>query len=438
MTDSDKRTALVHRFPFFYGWVIAVVATLGIIMTNPGQTPVISIFIDRFIEDLAISRSLISTLYLVGTVIGGLTLSLWGRQIDRRGSRIMTGVIAALLGLACFYMRFVQNAVMLGFGFVLLRMLGQGGLSLVSRNVINQWWVRRRGLVIGVTGVAASLVGMGLFPNVVHALLERYQWSTTYTILGGALVFGMVPIALLLLRDRPEPFGLHPDGEPLGDEEEADADASGDANPQSLKPSRDWTLESAIRTPAFWVVAASFFASAMLGTGLFFHMVDIFDSRGLGPDVAAAVYAPISVTSAVVYLGAGYLADRLPMRYLMSASMVALTLVMVMAQLFNSVPLAIAYGILTGVNSGLSQTIGSVVWADYFGRRHLGAIAGFASTISVIGSALGPLPLGLARDLLGDYSTALLIEAALPIALAIANLAIGRPTRRQRRHPGHD
>ncbi|MGC9521952.1 MAG: MFS transporter [Anaerolineae bacterium] len=435
MTDTAKRPAFVQRFPFFYGWVIAVVATLGIIMTNPGQTPVISIFIDRFIEDLAISRSLISTLYLVGTVVGGLTLSLWGQQIDRHGSRLMTGVIAFLLGLACFYMRFVRNAVMLGFGFVLLRMLGQGGLSLVSRNVVNQWWVRRRGMVVGVTGVIASLVGMGLFPNVVHALLERYQWRTTYTILGAALVFGMVPIALLLLRDRPEPYGLHPDGEPLTDEQEPEADGSD--NPEEPRPSRDWTLESAIRTPVFWVVAASFFASAMLGTGLFFHMVDIFDSRGLAPEVAAAVYAPISVTSALVYLGTGYLADRLPMRYLMTASMVTLTLVMIMAQLFNSVPLAIVYGILTGINSGLSQTIGSVVWADYFGRRHLGSIAGFASTISVIGSALGPLPLGLARDLLGDYGTALLIEAAFPLALAVANLAIGRPTRRQTRSAGH-
>jgi MFS family permease len=64
-------------------------------------------------------------------------------------------------------------------------------------------------------------------------------------------------------------------------------------------------------------------------------MVDIFDSRGLAPEVAAAVYAPISVTSALVYLGTGYLADRLPMRYLMTASMVTLTLVMIMAQLFN-------------------------------------------------------------------------------------------------------
>ncbi|MGC9349164.1 MAG: MFS transporter [Anaerolineae bacterium] len=427
---STQKSSIVHRTPFFYGWVIAVVATLGIIMTNPGQTPVISIFIDRFIDDLGISRSLISSLYLVGTVVGGLSLSVWGRQIDRHGPRLMTGVIAGLLGVACLYMGFVQNAVMLGFGFVLLRMLGQGGLSLVSRHVVNQWWVRRRGLVVGLTGVAAALLGMGLFPNIVHSLLGRYPWRITYAILGGALLLGMAPLSLALLRDRPEDYGLEPDRDGAQDEERAPD--GGDPLVESQKapsPERDWTLERAVRTPSFWVVAVSFFASAMLGTGLYFHMVDIFDSRGLAPQVAAAVYVPISVTSALVRLGSGYLADRIQMRYLMTASMGALTLVMVMAQVFNSVPLALLYGVLMGVNGGLSQTIGGVVWASYFGRRHLGAIAGLASTISVIGSALGPLPLGLARDLLGSYNTALLIEALLPVALAIANLVIGRPTR---------
>jgi sugar phosphate permease len=283
------------------------------------------------------------------------------------------------------------------------------------------------------TGVAAALLGMGLFPNIVHSLLERYDWRTTYGILGGALLLGMVPLALALLRDRPEDYGLAPDGElaESADDDLPIAGASPLAGQSSGALGADWTLDRAIRTPSFWVVAAAFFANAMLGTGLYFHMVDIFDSRGLAPEVAAAVYVPISITSAIVRLGSGYLADRVPIRYLVTAGMVTLTLTVVMAQIFNSVPLALLYGVLMGVNGGLSQTIGGVVWADYFGRRHLGAIAGLASTISVIGSALGPLPLGLARDLLGSYNTALLIEATLPIALAVANFAVGRPTRHQ-------
>ena len=143
---------------FHYGWVVVLIGTLGVVMTLPGQTPVISIFVDRFIADLHLSRSLVSTLFMVGTIVGGLTLPFWGRQIDRHGPRVMVGVITALFGLACLYTGLVHNALMLGLAFVALRMLGASALSLVSRNVINQWWVRSRGMVMGISGVAVSLL----------------------------------------------------------------------------------------------------------------------------------------------------------------------------------------------------------------------------------------------------------------------------------------
>ena len=114
-------------------------------MTSPGQTYSVSIFIQHFIRDLSISRSLVSTLYTLGTLAGALALPFVGRQIDRRGPRTMVGAITALFALSCVYVGFVQNALMLGIGFVLIRMLGQGSLGLVCSNVVNRWWVRRRG-----------------------------------------------------------------------------------------------------------------------------------------------------------------------------------------------------------------------------------------------------------------------------------------------------
>lgn len=426
MKTTRRQSALIDHVPFYYGWAIAAIGTLGIIMTNPGQTSVISIFIDRIIGDLEISRSMISTLYLIGSLTAGLSLGLWGRQIDKYGPRVMMGMSAGLLGLTCLYMGFVQNAVMLGIGFILLRMMGAGCLYIVSINVINQWWVERRGTVIGISGIASSLLGMGAFPNLVNALIGRYGWQTTYSILGLVLIFGMVPLGLLLVRDRPEDYGLHPDGM-------AEAKKSSETDESGLKggASRDqsWTIKQAIHTSAFWILAISFFTGSMLSTGLYFHMVDIFQSRGLSSEVAAAVYAPIAITSALMRLGSGYLADRIKLRYLLAASMLTLMAMTAMAIVFDSVPLAMLYGVIMGINGGLSQTVGGVVWAAYFGREHLGAIAGLAATVNVVGAAMGPLPLGLARDLLGSYNLALAVGAALPLALTVANLLVRKPKR---------
>ncbi len=151
-------------------------------MTSPGQTYVFSAFLDYFIEDLELSRSLISTLYTVGTLTASFVLPFVGRQFDKRGARVMITLMSLLLGLACIYMDFVRGALMLGVGFFMMRQFGQGSLSLVSRNVINLWWVRRRGLAMGIAGVAGALLG-GLFPYIINSMIPIYGWRMTYIIM---------------------------------------------------------------------------------------------------------------------------------------------------------------------------------------------------------------------------------------------------------------
>ena len=77
--------------------------------------------------------------------------------------------------------------------------------------------------------------------------------------------------------------------------------------------------------------------------------------------------------------------------------------------------------------------VGSTVYAHEFGRGFLGEIKGTASTISLGGSAVGPLLYGVAYDLSGSYGPTLAWSAALPITIAlIALLAPPRALRRPR------
>lgn len=415
--ETCSECSWVRRTPFYYGWIIVAAGTFGLIMTQPGQSPVLSIFTDAFIEDLNISRSLTSTLFTAGTIVAGVSLSFWGEHIDRYGPRTMVGIISMLFGLSCVYMALVQNALMLGLGYVLLRMLGASALMLVSRNVINQWWVARRGTVMGVSGVIFSLAGMGLFTSFVHGLLQRFDWRTTYVLLGALELLVMAPIGLLLFRDRPEDHGLQPDGYLEAPE----------TREHRKQPTAAWTRAQAIRTPAFWTVAASIAATSMLGTGLYFHMVSIFESQGLSSDVAAAVYLPMAVTSAVVRLGSGYLADRVPIRVLLALSLAAMSGALGLAQALHGVPMAVVYSVVLGLSNGTGGTVSSVIWADYYGRRHLGSISGFGAALSRISSALGPLPLALAFDLWGGYRSALRTGVVIPLALAVLSLVVKPP-----------
>ena len=94
---APSRTCCSHfvsQSPVYYGWIVIIAGTLGLILTSPGQTYGVSPFVEHFIEDLGISRSLISTLFAIGPLAGSLSLPFIGRQVDRRGPRLMVVVIA--------------------------------------------------------------------------------------------------------------------------------------------------------------------------------------------------------------------------------------------------------------------------------------------------------------------------------------------------------
>ena len=76
MASSKVSSALVEWSPVYYGWVVLGISTLGMAATLPGQTAGVSLFIDAFIEDLGLSRSLVSWFYTVATVLSSLGLPL--------------------------------------------------------------------------------------------------------------------------------------------------------------------------------------------------------------------------------------------------------------------------------------------------------------------------------------------------------------------------
>ncbi len=399
-----------------------LVGTLGMIMSSPGQTYVVSIFIEDFIADLGISRSLVSALYTLGTLVGSLVLPIVGYQIDRHGARLIVMLITTFFGLACVYMGYVQNAFMLGLGFIALRMLGQGSLGMVCTNVINQWWVRRRGMVMGISGMAGSLISLGGFPNLINWLLPIYGWRSTYILLGIILTFVMAPVVFIFFRNQPEDYGLQPDG--------------GESRIFRFRTRRQapvgwtevhWTLREAMHTSVFWILVGSLAAISMLSTGLFFHMVSVFTDNGLTPNLAAAVFVPIAVTTAIVNWGSGLLVDRIPVRILLAVGLFFQALSLLMARSLSGITLVLLFGIVLGISSGLIRILGSVVWAMYFGRVHLGSITGFTTMVTITGSALGPMPLGIGRDLLGSYNLALIISAFIPLLLGSVAFFIDNP-----------
>ncbi|MEM7332361.1 MAG: MFS transporter [Chloroflexota bacterium] len=428
-TAERKHSRVIEKSPVYYGWVILAVGTIGVVLSSPGQTYSFSIFIEEFIRDLGVSRSLISGLYTVGTIGGSLALPFIGRQIDRRGSRTMAVVIGLTFGLACIYMSTVRSIAMILVGFIAMRMLGQSSMVIVSHNVMNQWWVRRRGFVLGISTLVSAVLGTGLFPNFINWLIPMFGWRMAYVILGVIVISIMVPIGYLFFREKPELFGLKPDGNfqspPLDNELTSAGEQMQDEEPLEV----NWTAGEAVRTSAFWLIVIGIGSFSMLGTGLTFHIVSIFGDNGLSPSLAAAVFLPMSITTSLFSIPGGWLIDRVEAKYMLSVGLVLLTVTILFSASIGSPALGVVYGIVFGLTNGFARVISNVIWANYFGRENLGSISGLTSTFGSASSGLGPLIYGVGRDLAGSYWPSLWISALLPATMALLVLFMKRPVK---------
>ena len=404
--------------PIHYGWVILGAGTFGSFMTLPGQTAGVSVFFDPITADLGISRTWASTAYAAGTLAGILPAPVIGRWIDRRGPHLTATLIAGALALACAYMALVQSGVMLLLGFALLRGTAIGGLSLVSQQVVNLWFVQRR----GIAAAAASLglaAGSIVFPQLMDELIARFDWRGAYLALALLIAVSLLPVVAVLFRDRPEKFGLTTDaGLPLGK-----------TRPPQEEPS--FTRDQALRTGVFWLMTAAGFMTNAIGTALLLNHFSIMQTAGIARADAIQVLAVYAGVQAAVTLGTGVLLDHYEPRRLVPLAMVLLGAACALPAFGTGIAVSWLYALGLGGAYGAQQAITAAGYAQYFGRDHLGAIRGASVIFGISGAAFGPLPFAASLDWTGSYAAVLICSCALCVACGIASFIVRQPSSTQ-------
>ena len=161
----------------------------------------------------------------------------------------------------------------------------------------------------------------------------------------------------------------------------------------------------------------------------------IFQHLGLDAHVATRVFAITAICSVVSAPVLGRIMDRTPSRFMYAGALLVMAGALVALHLVDDVSTAIAYAVVFGLaNASMHVNVG-YLWADYFGRRHLGSIQGTGQTVLIVGASLGPLPFSLSLDLTGDYSAALVGSAILSVLVALAAAAFLRYPRQPASQP---
>ncbi|MBM3939292.1 MAG: MFS transporter [SAR202 cluster bacterium] len=415
----------------YYGWVVVGVVALLRFASGTETNPVLGVLQGPMTEEFGWSRGQYSAPMGVGTILGGLGGLAVGPLLDRYGGRVILSVATAVLGVAFLLMGFVQEY----WQHFVLQVIGRGVLTsiffLAVGVIIPKWFIAQRGRAAALANIGQR-AGQTAFPILATALIgvsvgTFAGWRLAWIAMGViTLVAGLLPTALLMRRN-PEDMGLLPDGA------DANPDQARLQSSTTRKKQRRPRIEvnlngrQVLRNPAFYLLLVATSLNSFVITGVNFHWFTYFTDQGLSEGVAAASIAISPLVGIPASIIGGILVERFHVRYVYAFAFAWEAGCIVLLLFTHNAPMAIGFGLLLGVASGMSMTANAIVWADYFGRKSIGVVRGLTSPVQMALNAAGPVVAALSFDATGNYNTIFTISAVLITAGAVLTFFAAPP-----------
>lgn len=425
---EQQHQPLSRLWPFknvFYGWAIVGTSVVVTFAQVSMYGPVLSVFVTPIERELGWARWETAMAFTIGSLGGSVGSAVVGHLLDRYGARaavVVAGMVvtAALLGLA------VMQEVWQFWGlFGLGRTAALTGVNLGLTVALGNWFIRKRGRAVSFMSIGLR-AGQALVPLVlVTPLILAYSWRHAYLALAlMAFVFIALP-GWLIIRRRPEDYGLLPDGAQPG---EAVAQAAG-SPPPDPDGEVSFTLAEAKRTAAFWLLTLATMTVIFAQTAVNVHAVPSVEDRGVSQAFSGAFVFIIMGTAALSAYGWGALMDKIHVRWATAIATVFSAVAMIILMFADNILMASVFGVLFGLGTGGWTIAQTLLFANYFGRRHLGAIRGLSQLLAAPLSSFGAVLAGVIQTLTDSYTLAFLIFFGA-LVIVVLSLVLARPPRK--------
>jgi MFS family permease len=413
--------AALTRSRVFHGWWIVLVALVAMFAATLTGGSGFSIFVLPMAQELGWARATLAGALSLGTLLGALSAPIFGRLVDRYGGRVM--LTATGLGLAATLVpiAWVHTPLFFYLCYSSARLIDMGLLNTAATTAVANWFIRLRGRALGLT-MAGNALGVAIATPLAQWMIVTWNWRVAWLVLSLTGVLLLTPLAWWLVRRRPEDLGLYPDGDTRPRRVE------GDAQPPREQTSTDWSLRAALRTTTFWLLVVSSACTTISVAGLSFHQAPILVGNGLAPSTVAGLVGLYGLAWAGGSVLWGLVAERVPARFALLGTNLLIGACMLGVTQVADVSAGIAFATVYGLMNGGKETIDALVWANYYGRRSLGAIRGMSRPLIVGANAGGGLVAGLAYDTLHSYDLVMTVFALLAIGGGFVAL-LARPPR---------
>ncbi len=237
----------------YYGWFVVIGSAFIVFGVAGGQFS-FGVFQTPMTDEFGWTHGSFSVALSISYVLSGLLRPVAGYFADRYSAKwsALAGVV--IMGWMLLLLPLVNSLWHL---YVIYGVMSVGitlGTGPVLTKIVSQWFLSRRGLTLGLVGGAGSFGAMFLVPAS-SAFLVWFAWQQAYLFLGLLLLVLILPVGILLIRDRPEDMGLEPYGKPRRSPAPAQDGDSG----RPAVVLRDASFGEALRTPLFWKLTFGYF-----------------------------------------------------------------------------------------------------------------------------------------------------------------------------------
>ena len=405
----------------FYGWWIVIIGCVQDAVKGGTFNTGFTLYFLPVLTELHLSRAATSLPFSLAKLESALEGPLVGYLIDRFDVRVMLVVGTTLAGLGFVLLSFTPSYVLFVLVFIGPLSVGfQAGFNQATMAAVNHWFRRKRGLAMSIVQTGQAIGGVLIFPLVALAVL-KLGWRPA-AFLSGLVVLMLLPL-VLLIRDSPESMGLLPDGE-----RSAAHDAPGAVRPEhQLGDTQEFTSREALRTRAFWLLAAFHGLRNIPYSGVSVHLVPLLVWKGLEEPAAAFFVGLTAFSTVIIRPLMGWLGDSRSKQKIGTVGVLLGALGLVVLTYSDG---ALWHMVLFAVLFACGEGINSVTWAlvgDLFGRRHFATIRGWIGMLQSAASIPGAVFTGWIYDQTQSYMYALIPFIISYSMAAVALWRLPRP-----------
>lgn len=409
------RSQGVKRVKFFYGYILVAAALLIVIIAHGAQYT-FGIFFKPILTEFDWTRAVTSGAFSLYLVLWGFLGIFVGRLSDSFGPRIVMTVCGFFLGLGYLLMSQIGAIWQLYLFYGVIIAVGMSGTWVPLISTIPRWFVKRRGMMTGIS-TSGSGIGTILFSLVASRLISDHGWRLSYIVVGGGVLVLLMLAAQFLRRDPHQVGQLPYSGNVIKEE--------------SLNlPAGDLCFWEVIGSRPFWMVCAIFFCFGFNLYTIMVHIVPHAIELRISPIIAASIIALIGGVNTVGRIVIGSAGDRIGNKRCLIISFILMVAALLWVMVAKEVWKLYLFAVVFGFGYGGLAVLMSLVPAELFGLRSLGAIVGAVMFSFTIGGAIGPVLAGRIFDVTNSYQPTFLICAAVSVIALILSLLL-RPTNGQ-------